>query len=147
MQIHSAHCSAGLNRLNPDQDPQSDPHRQERVFVVDDDGAVRAAISLLVRSCGWEAVPCASAEEFLECYSPAQGQCLVLDQRMPGLTGVQLQHELLARGDHIPIIMVTAHRGLPEADKAYQDGAYVGLGTPVDGSELEGWIRRALDAP
>jgi FixJ family two-component response regulator len=132
--------------LTPDHDHQAASGRHERVFVIDDDCAVRAAITLLVRSCGWEAVPCASAEEFLQHYSPALGQCLVLDQRMPGLSGVQLQRELRERGDRVPVIMVTAHRGLPEADKAYLYGAYAVLGKPVDGTELEGWIRRALDS-
>ena len=132
--------------MNADQHDQHDLRRHERVFVVDEDDAVRAAISMLLRSCGWEAVPCASAEEFLEQYSPGQGQCLVLDQRMPGMTGVQLQQELRRRGDRIPVIMVTAHRGLPEADKAFLYGAFAVLGKPVDGTELEGWVHRALES-
>ena len=144
MHIFPATRLEGLARLIPNH--QHAPHRHERVFVVDDDSAVRAAISLLVRSCGWDAVPCASAEEFLECYSPAHGQCLVLDQRMPGLTGVQLQRELRRRGDSVPVIMVTAHRGLPEVDKAFMYGAYAVLGKPVNGTELEAYIRRALDS-
>jgi FixJ family two-component response regulator len=95
----------------------------------------------LVPSCGWHAVPCESAEAFVDVHSPGKGQCLVLDHR---LTGVQLQRRLREQNDHVPVIMVTAHRGLPEADKAYLYGAYAVLGKPVDGTELEGWIRRAL---
>ncbi len=130
--------------MNEDKDRNQTSKRRATVFVIDDDSAVRAAITLLVRSCGWDAVPCESAEAFLEQYSPGEGQCLVLDYRMPGLTGVQLQRHLREQNDRVPVIMVTAHRGLPEADKAFLYGAYAVLGKPVDGTELEGWIRRAL---
>lgn len=130
--------------MNAEQDHNQATARPARVFVIDDDSAVRAAITLLVRSCGWDAVPCDSAEQFLQLYSPGESQCLVLDHRMPGLTGVQLQRRLREQNDHVPVIMVTAHRGLPEADKAYLYGAHAVLGKPVDGTELEGWIRRAL---
>jgi FixJ family two-component response regulator len=130
--------------LNEDKDHNQAPDRPATVFVIDDDSAVRAAITLLVRACGWDAVPCESAEAFLGVYSPGEGQCLVLDHRMSGLTGVQLQRRLREQNDRVPVIMVTAHRDLPEADQAYLYGAYAVLGKPVDGTELEGWIRRAL---
>lgn len=119
--------------------------KQLRVYVVDDDRAVRAAVSMLVRTCGWEAVPCTDAEDFLARYVPAKGQCLVVDLRMPGLSGAELQRELRRRGDDLPVIVVTAHHDLPEADMARADGAHAVLGKPFRDAELVNWIRRALD--
>ena len=115
-----------------------------RVYVVDDDDAVRAAISMLVRTCGWDAVPCASVDEFLDRYSPRARQCLVLDLRMPGRGGVDLQLALRRRGDDIPIIVVTAHHDHPDADLARVHGAQAILGKPFRDHELLGWIERAL---
>ncbi len=115
-----------------------------RVYVVDDDSAVRAALTLLVRSCGWEAVPCRDAEDFLARYAPARGQCLVVDLRMPGLSGAELQRELRRRGDDLPVIVVTAHHDQPEADIARADGAHAVLSKPFSDAELVEWIHRAL---
>lgn len=114
------------------------------VFVVDDDSAVRAAISLLVMACGWDAVPCASADEFLQRYSRAARQCLVLDLQMPGLSGVELQVALRRRGDDIPIIVVTAHHDHPDADHARMHGAQAVLGKPFRDHDLMDCIERAL---
>ena len=120
---------------------------QPRVFVVDDDDAVRAAVSLLVRSYGWDAVPCADAEDFLARYAPEAHQCLVLDLCMPGMSGLELQRELGRRGDTVPIIVVTAHHDRPEANLMVQRGAHTVLGKPFDHQDLVDWIRRLLDTP
>jgi len=114
------------------------------VYVVDDDDAVRAAISMLVGACGWNAVPCASAADFLDRYSPGDHQCLVVDLRMPGLSGIELQLELRRRGDAIPIIVVTAHDDHADAELARVHGAQAVLGKPFRDDELVVWIERAL---
>ena len=117
---------------------------RRRVYVVDDDAAVRAAMTMLVEVSGWSPVPCASADEFLDCYERGAGQCLVLDICMPGLSGTELQARLRASGDAIPVIIVSAHHDLPEARRALADGALAVLAKPFDHSELLGWIAFAL---
>lgn len=119
-------------------------HDRPRIYVVDDDSAVRAAVSLLVSSCGWTPIPCANAEEFLDCYMPGACQCLILDIRMPGLSGVELQRELITRGDDLPVIVVTAHHDQPEADLARAQGALAVLSKPFDDGELVRCIHGAI---
>jgi FixJ family two-component response regulator len=114
------------------------------VFVVDDDSAVRAAISMLVAACGWDAIPCANADDFLCRYSRATRQCLVLDLQMPGLSGVDLQLALRRRGDDIPIIVVTANHDHPDAELARVHGAQAVLGKPFRDGDLVDCIERAL---
>jgi len=117
-----------------------------RVYVVDDDEAVRAAMSMLVQVSGWNPVPCASAEEFLSCYQPGSGQCMILDLRMPGLSGVELQAQLRSQGDPLPVIVVSAHHDVPEAHQAKADGALAVLAKPFDHDELLRWVSVALQA-
>ena len=122
-------------------------HRPARVYVVDDDDAVRTAVTMLVRTCGWEAVPCESGSEFLERYVRREDQCLVLDLRMRGLSGIDVQHELRRRGDDLPVIVVTAQDDHPEAEQARAYGARAVLGKPFHDEDLLLRIRRALGAP
>jgi two-component system response regulator FixJ len=135
----------GFVSLSPVHRHSAAPRFPAKVFVVDDDSAVRAAVSMLVRTCGWEAVPCEDAEDFLRRYEPREKQCLVVDLRMPGLSGVQLQRKLRARGDDLPVIVVTAHHDLPEADEAYTMGARAVLGKPFKDEDLLQRIRAALE--
>ena len=117
-----------------------------RVYVVDDDAAVRAALSLLVRTCGWQPVPCADVGEFFERYAPRGQQCVICDLAMPGCSGTDLQHELNRRGDPLPVIVVTAHHDGPQAALARAQGARAVLAKPVhDAAELIGSLERALD--
>ncbi len=115
-----------------------------RIYIVDDDAAVRSAVSMLVGTCGWEAVPCASADEFFACYVPGENQCLILDLRMPGRGGGAVQSELAKRGDKLPIILVTAHNEQPEALLAGTRGTVAVFGKPFDSSELLDCVRRTL---
>jgi len=77
------------------------------VFIVDDDEAVRNSLRLLVKSVGLTATALASAQEFLASYDPLQPGCLVLDVRMPGMSGLELQQRLNLRGAVIPVIFIT----------------------------------------
>jgi FixJ family two-component response regulator len=115
------------------------------VYVVEDDSAVRAAVSLLVRTAGWEAVPCERVEDFLARYRPGNAQCVIADLCMPGRGGLDLQRELRRRGDGIPVIVMTAHGDQPEADLAKALGARAVLGKPFRDAELLGLLAEALE--
>jgi len=134
----------GLAALKQVDEPQPRHDGQARVYVVDDDSAVCAAVSLLVGTCGWEAVPCEDVDDFLGRYTPGGGQCLILDLCMPGRNGLDLQRELRRRGDRLPVIVVTAHRDQPDARLARALGARGVLGKPFDDRELLELVREAL---
>jgi FixJ family two-component response regulator len=106
------------------------------VFVVDDDESVRGALEGLLRSAGFHAVTFDSAEEFMNSSHCSRCACLVLDVRMPGLSGLDLQKELAASGSNIPIIFMTAH----DDDRAYSQamklGAIAFLRKPFDDQDL-----------
>jgi FixJ family two-component response regulator len=132
--------SEGTGQLNCAAAPITAP----RVYVIDDDDAVRAALTMLMDVCGYRAVPCADADEFLAVYEPRSNQCVIMDMRMPGLSGAQLQAKLRARGDDVPVIVVTAHHDQSDAIRARCDGALAVLAKPFDHDELLGWISFAL---
>jgi len=116
------------------------------VFLVDDDPSVRRALTRLIKAGGYSVQPFASAREFLECWDVARGKtaCLVLDVRMPGLSGLDLQRELQARNTLLPIIFVTSHGDIPMTVKAMKDGAVDFLPKPVKDSVLLNSIDQAL---
>ena len=114
------------------------------VFVVDDDNAVRNSLRLLLKSVGLASQPLGSAAEFLEGYSPSQPGCLVLDVRMPGMSGLELQRELNLRGATIPVIFITGHGDIPMAVEAMQQGAFDFLAKPFRDQELIDRVQRAL---
>jgi two-component system response regulator FixJ len=111
---------------------------------VDDDAAVRQAVTLLVQSLGLQAYAYDSAEAFLEAYDPAIDGCLVLDLHMPGMNGVELQRELTARGVHIPVIVITAHKDDPLTVRAQEAGAVTVLYKPFKQDVLLRSIESAL---
>ena len=114
------------------------------VFIVDDDAAVRDSLSLLCESAGWPAECFDSAEAFLAAYRPEQPGCLLLDVRMPRMSGPQL-HEALARvGRHLPIIYLTAHGDIPMTVRAIRAGAADFLTKPVDGALLIDRVQAAV---
>jgi two-component system response regulator FixJ len=115
-----------------------------RVFIVDDDAAVRQAVTLLVQSLGLQAQAYASAEAFLEAYDPTGDGCLVLDLHMPGMNGVELQRELTARGVRIPVIVITAHKDDPLTVRAQEAGAVTVLYKPFKQDVLLRSIESAL---
>ncbi len=115
------------------------------VFVVDDDAAVLESLALLLRSVGLSPQTCGSAAEFLETFDPDAPGCLVLDVRMPGMSGLELQARLQARGSKLPIIFITAHGDVPMAVKAVKAGALDFLQKPFRDQELIEKIQRALE--
>lgn len=102
------------------------------VFVVDDDASVRKALARLVQSAGYQVTVFESAEQFLHDASPDAGACLVLDVRMPGLDGMELQKQLEARGITIPIIFITGHGDIPMSVRAMKAGAIDFLAKPFE---------------
>ena len=114
------------------------------VFVVDDDESVRSSLRFLLRSVGLESRTFASAGEFLENYDAAHPGCLVLDVRMPGMSGLELQQQLNLRGAVIPVIFITGHGDIPMAVEAMQHGAHDFLQKPFRDQDLIDRIQRAL---
>jgi len=114
------------------------------VFVVDDDDAVRDSLGLLMKSAGIQAEAYESAESFLAAFDPARFGCLVLDIRMPGMSGIELQRELNQRGSALPIIFITAHGDIPMAVDAVREGALDFVQKPFDDTELVTKVQRAL---
>jgi two-component system response regulator FixJ len=114
------------------------------VFVVDDDEAVRNSLRLLLKSVGLAAAALSTAREFLSTYSPNQPGCLVLDVRMPGMSGMELQQQLNIRGAVIPVIFISGHGDIPMAVEAMQQGAFDFLQKPFRDQDLIDRIQRAL---
>ncbi len=115
------------------------------VFVVDDDEGVRNSLRFLLKSVGLATRALASASEFLEVYKPNQPGCLVLDVRMPGMSGIELQQQLNLRGATIPVIFITGHGDIPMAVEAMQHGAFDFLQKPFRDQDLIDRIQRALE--
>lgn len=115
------------------------------VCIVDDDEAVRSSMMLLMKSMGLRAQVYGSAQEFLDGFDPQRPGCLVLDVRMPGMSGLELQEALNERGAVLPIIFVTGHGDVPLAVEAMQRGAMDFLQKPFRDQDLLDRINRALD--
>jgi two-component system response regulator FixJ len=118
--------------------------QNKSVYVVDDDEAVRDSLRLLLKSTGITAHGYASAPEFLAAYDAAQPGCVLLDVRMPGMSGLEMQHELNVRGAMIPVIFISGHGDIPMAVEAMQHGAFDFLQKPFRDSDLLERVERAL---
>jgi FixJ family two-component response regulator len=116
-----------------------------RVFIVDDDAAFNKSLARLVKSIGFDVETFVSAEEFLERKLYEGPCCLLLDVRMPGLTGPDLQKELAKRNISMPIIFLTGHGDVPTGIKAMKSGAEDFLLKPVEEGQLFEAIDKALD--
>jgi two-component system response regulator FixJ len=114
------------------------------VFVVDDDPAMLDSVSLLLESADLSVECYLGAGKFLEIYSPHRPGCLVLDVRMPGMSGLELQEALAARGITIPIVFITGHGDVPMSVKAMKGGAVDFLEKPFDGETLVFCVQQAL---
>jgi FixJ family two-component response regulator len=117
---------------------------QSVVYVVDDDAGVRQALDSLIRSVGFSVQTFASAQDFLNSKRTSVPGCLVLDVRMPGLSGLQLQSELNHQKVSIPVIFITAHPDEQVRERALSEGAVAVLGKPFNDEVLLGAIDSAV---
>ncbi len=115
------------------------------VYVIDDDPSIREAIKSLIRSVGMRVETLGSAQEFMNSSRPDAPSCLVLDVRMPGLSGLDLQRELADSGIRIPIIFITGHGDIPMSVRAMKAGAVEFLTKPFRDQDLLDAIAQALD--
>jgi two-component system response regulator FixJ len=114
------------------------------VFAIDDDDAVRTSLRLLLKSVGVPVETFASAPEFLKCFDPDRAGCLVVDIRMPGMSGLELQEHLNRRNAIAPIIFITAHGDVPMAVEAMNHGATDFIQKPFRDQDLLDRIQQAL---
>src|SRR5271154_3516223 len=114
------------------------------VFVIDDDRMIREGLQSLIRSVGLRVETFASAQEFLGAKRPDAPACLVLDVRMPGLSGLDLQLKLRDDGIPIPIIFITGHGDIPMSVRAMKEGAHEFLTKPVRGQDLLDAVQKAI---
>jgi FixJ family two-component response regulator len=119
-------------------------NKDQTVFVVDDEPDVRAALGMLIRSVGLKPEIYENPQAFLDAYDPERPGCLVLDMRMPGMSGLDLQEKLASMGQHPPIIMISGHGEIPNAVQAVQSGAVDFLQKPVSDQLLLDRIQQAL---
>jgi len=115
------------------------------VFVVDDDEAVRTSLKLLLRSVDLPVETCTSAQEFLDRFDADRPGCLVLDIRMPGMSGLELQERLNAMHAMIPVVFITGHGDVPMAVEAMQHGAVDFIQKPFRDQDLLDRINQALE--
>jgi FixJ family two-component response regulator len=114
------------------------------VFVIDDDKAVREGLQSLIRSVGLRVETFASAQDFLIAKRPDAPACLILDVRMPGLNGLDLQRKLSEAGTQIPTIFITGHGDIPMSVRAMKEGAQEFLTKPVRGQDLLDAVEKAI---
>ena len=115
------------------------------VFLVDDDEAVRDALSWLIESIELNVETFESASQFLGALDLTRPGCLVLDVRMPGMSGLELQEELHAAKSGWPVILITGHGDVPMCSRAFETGAFAFLEKPVNQQRLLDYVQRAID--
>jgi len=118
--------------------------RHAVVHVVDDDAEVRESLAELLKSAGWTVQTHVSAESFLEDYTPLIPGCLLVDVCMPGMSGLELQQQLAARGWNIPWVIITAHADVSMAVQAMSNGASGFLEKPYRSQELLTLVKKAV---
>ena len=119
-------------------------HEDVTVFLIDDDAGVRDSLSLLLSLKNISTQPFASADSFLETYTPERSDCVLTDLRMPGMTGLELQTAMRERHIELPIVVFTAHGDVATARAALKNGAFDFLEKPVDEAMLLDVLRNAL---
>ena len=118
--------------------------RKPTIYVVDDDDGMRRALTVLITTVGYNAVAFARPTEFLATYDASQPGCLVLDVRMPEMSGLEVQQQLNRSGAMLPVILITGHGDIPMAVQAMKDGAFDFLQKPFRDQELLDRINAAL---
>ena len=119
-------------------------NNDQTVFLVDDEPDVRASLGMLIRSVGLKPEIYATPQAYLDAYEPDRSGCLVLDMRIPGMSGLNLQEKLASMGVHPPIIMISGHDQIPSAVQALQGGAIDFLRKPIDDQVLLDSIQQAM---
>jgi two-component system, LuxR family, response regulator FixJ len=114
------------------------------IYVLDDDDSMRKAVTLLLRTVNYNPVPFARPSEFLAKYDPNLHGCLVLDIRMPEMSGLEIQQQLNRAGALLPVIFITGHGDIPMAVQAMKDGAFDFLTKPFRDQELLDRVNSAL---
>ncbi len=138
--MHSDHDSDSAERTGP-----PSPRSASIVFVVDDDAGVRKSLRWLVESVGLSVETYASAREFLDTFDPDRPGCLVVDVRMPGMSGPDLQEALLSRGATLPIIFITGYGDVPTAVRSLKNGAADFIEKPFSNQLLLDRIQQAIE--
>lgn len=118
---------------------------QPLISIIDDDQAVREALQRMLRSYGFTTAVFASAEQFLASGRPGEEACLILDVRMPGMTGLGLYRHLVSEGCRIPIILITGSPTIGERERAMSMGVASYLAKPLDEHLLLATLRAALE--
>jgi FixJ family two-component response regulator len=129
----------------PDVASAGQPNKEPIVFVIDDDASIRRALTNLFQSVGLEAAAFGSAPELLQGKLPDVPSCLVLDIRLPGLSGLDLQTELAKANIHIPIIFITGHGDIPMTVRAMKGGAVDFLTKPFRDQDLLDAVMTAIE--
>jgi len=124
--------------------PQTDAPGDPTVFIVDDEVAVAESLRWLIESVGLRVETFSAASEFLARYRPERAGCLVLDVRMPEMSGLELQDRLRVRGVSLPIIFVTGHGGVQTAVRALKGGALDFIEKPFDDQRMLDLVHKAL---
>jgi FixJ family two-component response regulator len=114
------------------------------VYVIDDDDGMRRALSLLLSSVGYQTLAFSNPSEFLAQFDPDTHGCLVLDIRMPGMSGLELQQHLNRTGSMLPVIFITGHGDVPMAVQAMKEGAFEFIQKPFRDQDLLDRINHAL---
>ena len=126
-------------------DTRRDPPRPARlVYVVDDDEAVLDSLRWLLEANRYQVSTFARAEDFLAVYEPHRTACLILDVRMPGMSGLELQEQLVARGANLPILFITGHGDVPMAVATMKKGAVDFIEKPFNEADLRASVERML---
>ena len=121
-----------------------EPKRKPMVYIVDDDDGMRRALSVLMTTVGYQPAAFAGPREFIAKHDPSQPSCLVLDVRMPEMSGLELQQHLNRSGSMLPVILISGHGDIPMAVQAMKDGAIDFLQKPFRDQELLDRINGAL---
>ena len=118
--------------------------RKPVVYIVDDDAGMRQALTVLITTVGYQATAFGRPSEFLAKYDPEQQGCLILDVRMPEMSGLELQQQLNRTGAMLPVILISGHGDIPMAVQAMKDGAFDFLQKPFRDQDLIDRINSAL---